>query len=157
MLQQAGCSLTADVCHRLIAGTFSGVNLFFERGIGTLVGNKGYLNGVGNATGSAVRCTGQGQALVSSQSVPSAGCLWDCILCNVKTMVWLGGAWLVLDGWDCRAALQGVSDLISRTIEGSVYETAEADLTSLLQYSHETNAAIDMVVLLNAKSLDDKL
>ena len=63
----------------------------------------------------------------------------------------------MLDGWDCRAALQAVSDLISRTIEGSVYETAEADLTSLLQHLHETNAAIDMVVLLNAKSLDDKL
>ena len=46
---------------------------------------------------------------------------------------------------------------LSRTIERSVYEPAEADLTSLLQHLGKTNAAIDMVVLLNAKPLHDKL
>ena len=53
------------------------------------MGNKGYLNGVGNATGSAVRCTGQGQALVSSQSVPSADAA-SGIAFSVMSRRWYG-------------------------------------------------------------------
>lgn len=45
-------------------GSFSGTNVFFEDGVGTLYATDGtslgVLNGAGNATGSAIRCTGKG-------------------------------------------------------------------------------------------------